>query len=141
MRHGLRSVILSLSNLQRAVVALFPVYLLRLTVGFAAVVHEARTVALQRGVNDLKGQKKEFRDFGKQLFSVPHLTSTYLVVFKGHEVVVYVFVASIFFHSHLEFFVVQHFSAIFQHKSVTVKKTKAVHLHNMTICFQSSLAN
>lgn len=60
-------------------------------------------------------------------FSKPHLIPTDLIVFKGHEVVVYVFVASIFFHSRLEFFVVQHFPAIFQHKSVTEeKKTEAV---------------
>lgn len=115
MRHRLKSVILRSRNLQRAAITLFPVYLLRLTVGFAAVVHEAGAVALQRCVNDLRRHKKELRDFGKQpfLWAMPHWIPTNLIVFESHEVVVYVFVASIFLHSHPEFFVVQHFPAVF----------------------------
>lgn len=63
MRHKVKSVILRWRNLQRAAATLFPLYLLRLTVGFAAVVHEARAVALERRVNDLRRHNKELRDF------------------------------------------------------------------------------
>lgn len=95
---------------------MFPVYLLCLTVGLTAVVHKPGTVALERCVNDLRGHNKELRDFCKQNFffsTAPDLTTTNLIVFEGHEVVVYVFVASVFLHSHLELFVVQHFPAVF----------------------------
>lgn len=106
---------------------MFPVYLLCLTVGFAAVVHKAGAVALERRVNDLRGHGKELREFCKHrfLWAVSDLIATNLVVLEGHEVVVYVFVASVFFHSHLEFLVVQHFPAVFQHKIVSERKTKA----------------
>lgn len=55
-------------------VTLFPLYLLRLTVGFTAVVHEARAVALQRCVDDLRRHNKELRDFSKQLFLLDNET-------------------------------------------------------------------
>lgn len=64
VKHKLKSVISRLRNLLRAAVTVFPVYLLRLTVGFAAVVHKARAVALQRRVNDLRRHNKELKDFG-----------------------------------------------------------------------------
>lgn len=124
---NVKSVILGSRYLQRVAVTLFPVYLLCLTVGFAAVVHKAGAVALERCVNDLRGHGKELREFCKHrfLWTVSDLIATNLVVLEGHEVVVYVFVASVFFHSHLEFLVVQHFPAVFQHKIVSERKTKA----------------
>lgn len=59
---------------------------------------------------------------------------TYLVVLQRHEVVVNVLVASVFFHSCFELFVVQHFAAVFKYKGVSgieIKSKKDVYEHEL----------
>lgn len=49
---------------------------------------------------------------------------SHLVILQGHEIVVDVLHASVFFHPCLELLVVQHLSAVFQHKSVSEMLSK-----------------
>lgn len=109
---------------------LLPLYLLGFTVWFTAVVHKPRTVALQRCINDLWRHNAissisagHFECCLNMSIAICHII-TYLIVFKRHEIVVDVFISSIFFHSCFKLFVVQHLPTVFQDKSVPEIKSK-----------------
>ena len=113
------------------------------------MVHKARAVPLQCCIYDLKRHKKKSRyssktpvtrshttiDYKRMLLLVTKKcqTHTHLIILQSHEVVVYVLVSGILFHSRLELLVVQHLTAVLQHKSVP-DKTYTLDLKDWCVC-------
>lgn len=82
------------------------------------MVHKPRQITLQCCIDDLKGHKQGVKYFPPLYLirlAVINVTVPYphLIILQSHEVVVYVLIASVFFHPHFKFLVVQYLPTVF----------------------------